>query len=51
MPALYTLYVALDCGPENVPVFGGKALQSTRNHAACTNGVGTKTVISGLTSF
>jgi hypothetical protein len=36
------LYAVLECDPENVPVLGDEALNSTRKHAACTKGVRTK---------
>jgi hypothetical protein len=37
-----TLYAALEYDPEIVPFWGNEALNSTRKHAACTNGVRTK---------
>jgi hypothetical protein len=39
---LHALYAALECAAQNVPIFGDEALQSTRTHTACTNGVRTK---------
>jgi hypothetical protein len=33
------LYAALEFDPENVPCSGDEALQSTRKHAACANGM------------
>jgi hypothetical protein len=33
------LYAALECDPDNVPIFGDQVLQMTRKHAACTKGV------------
>jgi hypothetical protein len=43
----YILYAVLECDPENAPSWGVEALNSTRTHASCTNGVRTMMVISG----
>jgi hypothetical protein len=42
------LYAALECDPKMFPFSEDEALNSTRQFAACTNGVRTKTLISGL---
>jgi hypothetical protein len=40
--AHHQLYAALESAPQNVPILGDEALQSTRKYKACTNGVRTK---------
>jgi hypothetical protein len=45
---VWTLYAELECDPENVPIFGGSSSKFDQKYAACTNGMKTKAMNSGL---
>jgi hypothetical protein len=45
---VWTLHIELECDPENVPNFGGSSSEFDQKYAACTNGMKTKAMNSGL---